>query len=291
MHLLSTDSLELVTANTATLAVLVKWADLNLTTGVVTPGRTPTLINSATTTVVCAAPADANHIREVISIRVSNYDPTIPATPELRLDVSGVHYPVSDPLLGAGEKFTYSDLLGAQTFDTAGRLKQVWDDPRIFTKTLSADQSNSTITLTEVVGLTLPVGPGTYQWNYMCRLQSPVATTGHRLSVNHDGTVTDFSYNRRFMDISQTAATAAPDQDQVLATGAVMAGFAARAKSVLGLGTTLSVDTVNVDMLEILEGRMTVTVSGNLELWHGSEVAAGVATIKAGSNLVLIKTD
>ena len=75
----------------------------------------------------------------------------------------------------------------------------------------------------------------------------------------------------------------------MLASGGILYAFAARAKSTLGWGTTLSVDTLAADMMEIIEGTFVVTVAGNIALWHGSEVAAA-STVMAGSSLSVIKT-
>jgi hypothetical protein len=92
------------------------------------------------------------------------------------------------------------------------------------------------------------------------------------------------------VDVSAAASTAAPDQDEVLSTGAVVGAFAARAKSTTGWGTTLSVDAANADMLMIIEGLVVVTGSGDLQLYHGSEVAAAT-TVKAGSSVIITKVN
>jgi sorbitol-specific phosphotransferase system component IIBC len=76
----------------------------------------------------------------------------------------------------------------------------------------------------------------------------------------------------------------------VAAAAAVYSTFSARAKSTTGWGTTTDVDTANADLLVKITGMMIVTVAGNIELWHGSEVAAA-STVKAGSSLILTKTD
>jgi hypothetical protein len=52
------------------------------------------------------------------------------------------------------------------------------------------------------------------------------------------------------------------------------------------MGPSASVDTLAADMLAIVEGTMTVTAAGNIELWHASEVAAA-STVKAGTILRL----
>lgn len=180
---------------------------------------------------------------------------------------------------------------------TSGNLLQstgsAWASavPRIKTISLSSNATvNSTTTTAKITGLDLTVGAGTYQFKYMIRHQSAATTTGVKFDVNHTGTVTSFIYNTYFVDATATASTAAHDQDEVLATAAVVNAFAARSKGTAGRGTSISVDTANADMLTIIEGMMIVTVSGNLELYHASEVAAAT-TVMAGSSLVLTKVD
>lgn len=152
---------------------------------------------------------------------------------------------------------------------------------------LASDHSSSSTTPDSVTGLlasSIPVG--TYLFDYRLIYQAAATTTGVRFDVNFTGTVTQFLWDQAWMDTSATAATAAPDQDEVLATGGVYGGFASRAKGTAGRGTTISVDTAGSDMLMDIWGIMTVSVAGNLELYHGAEVAAA-CTVKAGSVLVL----
>lgn len=163
-------------------------------------------------------------------------------------------------------------------------------DSRIIIKSLTADQSNSTVTLTKVTGLDQTLGIGTYQFKYMVRYQAGATTTGVRFSVNHSGTLSWFIANMSWVDTSATAATATPKQNNVQAAGAVYGAFSARAKSTTGWGTTLGVDTLNADMLMIIEGTFEVTVSGDIQLYHGSEVAFA-STVKAKSSLIITKVD
>lgn len=149
--------------------------------------------------------------------------------------------------------------------------------------------ANSTVTAAKITGLDLPVGVGIYNFTYWLRYQSAATTTGIKVSVNHTGTVTTFMATTRHINAAATI-TNAPSQNENLTTAAPWQGHSARAKSTAaGMGPTLSVDAANSDMMMIVEGMMIVTVAGNLELYHASEVAAS-STIKAGSQLVLIKT-
>ena len=161
-----------------------------------------------------------------------------------------------------------------------------------YTKTLTADQSSSSVTLAKVTNLDIVAVPvGVYTFKYMIRYQSAVTTTGARFSVNFSGTTPWFNALIMWADVGSASSSGAVDQDQVLTTGAVVGVFASRTKSALGWGTTISVDTANADVLAIIEGTFEVSVAGNIELFHGSEVAGGVSTVKVGSNLILTKVN
>lgn len=147
--------------------------------------------------------------------------------------------------------------------------------------------ANSTTTAAKITGLDWALGAGTYNFRYSVRYQSSIVTTGVKFSVNHTGTITAIMANFRYVSTGGAAATAAATQAGNTATGNLMEGFSARAKSqAAGSGPTVSVDSANADMLMIIEGMLVVTVSGNMELWHASETAASTQ-VMAGSNLVL----
>lgn len=159
-------------------------------------------------------------------------------------------------------------------------------------RVLAADQASSSTTAAKVTGLDLgPLPAGTYQFQHYIRYQAAALTTGVKFDLNFSGTVTSFLWQQRWVDSSNVAtatATAAPDQDAIATTGHAMLAYASRAKGTAGRGVTASVDTINADMFMILEGMMIVTVAGNLELYHGSEVAAA-STVKAGTSAAVLK--
>lgn len=159
----------------------------------------------------------------------------------------------------------------------------------ITTKALSSDQASSSVTPAKVTNLDQTVGIGTWVFQYFIRYRSNTATVGVKFDVNHSGTVTSFIWNQRWVDTSATASTAAPDQDNIQAAGAVMGSFGSRTKGTAGRGTTVSVDTINSDMLMIIEGLMVVTASGDLQLYFGSETASTTQTIMQDSSLILTK--
>jgi len=161
--------------------------------------------------------------------------------------------------------------------------------PSRIVRQLSTQHDNATTTPTICTSLSVSSGIGVFTFRYDIIYQSTAATTGVRFDVNYTGTVTRFVWFQRWVDISATASTAATDQDEVLATGAVMGAFASRAKGTAGRGTTLSVDTANADSYMIIEGIMVVTVAGSLDLYHGSETAA-TTSVMVGSTLTLAQS-
>lgn len=178
--------------------------------------------------------------------------------------------------IAANDAGTTKKLTVAQLQTLIGDLK----------KRLTSQADSTSTTPAKVTGLDLTLPAGTYTFEYFIRWRTATAATGIKFDVNHSGTVTSMVWNQRQMDISATAATAVPDQDNVQAAGAVMMGFSSRAKGTAGRGVLLSADTQNADMFTIIEGLVVVTVSGNLELYHGAEAAAsGTVSVMADSVL------
>ena len=280
---LTTDKLQLITSAAATVDVHASFMDYNGST--VTPGKQNTAITTATTTDIVAAPG-ASTQRNVKTLHVRNKHASLSCDVTVVYDANGTDYELHKVTLFPGTALEYIEGVGFFTLATniVSTVVGVVSAAR-----LSADQSNSTTTPTEVTGLSVTTGVGTFVFKYHILYQSAAATTGVRFDMNHTGTVTSFVWFQRWSDLSATASTAVPDQDNIGAAGHVTGSFASRAKGTAGRGTTLSVDTAAGDMLMIIEGLCIVTVTGDLELWHGSEVAAQ-STVRAGSSLVLIKT-
>lgn len=271
----TTDKLQLVSGSAATFDVVVTYTDLIASTGAFSKtDRQVTAITTATTTDILAVPA-ADRTRGVNSIFVRNKHASVPSDVTIVYDANGTDYELHKVTLQPGDLLEFIEGIG--WFTIAAKAPGVIK--------LASDQSNSTTTLTEVTGLSTPVGVGSWAFTYFLLHQSGATTTGTRWSVNHDGTVTSFVANVGFAG-GTTASVDAPDQDLVAAGAQLKSYFSARAKSTTGWGTTLSVDTANADMLTTIEGLMVVSVAGNIELWHGAEVAA-ISTVKAGSILVL----
>lgn len=157
-----------------------------------------------------------------------------------------------------------------------------------FVKALASTVNSTSTTPAKVTGLDLNPGAGTFIFEYYIRWQAATATTGIKFDCNHNGTVTSFVWQQRYVDVSATAATATPSQSNVQAAAAVQGAFSSRAKGTAGRGVLLSADVAASDMLTIIEGIAVVSAAGNFELWHGAEVAAaGNVSVMAGSALRL----
>jgi hypothetical protein len=131
--------------------------------------------------------------------------------------------------------------------------------------------ANATTTLATVM-TTTGVGAGTWRFRYTVRYQSSVTTTGVKFAVNHTGTAGAFVLSWWMVSTGGAAATGVGDQVSAVNVGQLVEGKSERAKNT---ATTASagVDTINADMLAIVEGMVVVTVSGNLEFKHASETA------------------
>lgn len=151
----------------------------------------------------------------------------------------------------------------------------------------------NSVTMTNVANLDVALVAGHYFFQFNLIWRSNDATNGIRVNVNYTGTSGAFVFWWRWVDVSATASTAVPDQDAIIAAGQVMGAMASRAKRTTAAGgTLLSADTVNADMMLIVEGVFVATGAGDLELWAGNE-AAGVGdqiSIEVGSSVIVYKT-
>lgn len=153
---------------------------------------------------------------------------------------------------------------------------------------LSANSADQTSTTPGVVMTTTGVGVGTWKFKYLLLLQTAATTTGWKLNVNHTGTVTQFHSHQRYVDTSATASTGTADDVTSATTAGVVGGFAESAKGTTS-AAAVGVSAANTDIMLTLEGMITITVSGDLQLQLGTEVAASAARLIAGSLLELTK--
>ena len=269
----------LTTSTSADIHVHASWVDLADAATTCAPDDDNTLFASATTANIVNSPAASTCRRiKLITLRNAHASNTNVVTVSHSDGTTTAQMP--SVTLNPGDLLQYTEDRG--WFYTAAATYRL-------TYLLGSDHSNSTTTPTSVSGLisdSLPVG--TYNFTYQIRYQSSAATTGVKFDVNFTGTATSVVWNQTYVDTSATAATAVPDQDAVGAAAQVLGAFASRAFGTAGRGVTLSVDTANADMLTTIYGTFTVSVAGQLDLYHGSETANATSAM-AGSNLVLQK--
>lgn len=146
--------------------------------------------------------------------------------------------------------------------------------------------TNSTTTLATVM-TTTGLAAGTYQFKYSIIYQAGATTTGVDFALTFaTGTVTKVVMMTSFIS-SGGAAAAATATQATTNTANLAEGKAARALATK-VGASLGVDTLNANMLVTLEGVLVVSVAGDLNLQHASEVAAA-STVQADTCLELTK--
>jgi hypothetical protein len=193
--------------------------------------------------------------------------------------------------LGVGTNGQVLSADSAQSSGLAWVTPSSGNDSRILITGLASDaSSNSTTTGVKITGLDTTVGIGRWIFKYVIRYQSAAATTGVSFGVNHTGTTTAFVADARYLSSLQTGSTTSADQTTATGVPNLESVYGTRTKTTTApdLGATVDVDTANADMMTIVEGFVVVTASGNLELWHASEVAAA-STVKEGSGLIVYK--
>jgi hypothetical protein len=274
------DKLQLTTSSAANIDVHCSYMDHTITGDNVEGGRQNTAMSSPTTTDIVAGPA-SGLIRNVKTLHIRNRHASSSCDVTVIYDVGGTDYQLHSVTLRSGEMLSYVDGVGFFSYTAA-------TNPAFRAFALASDDATSSATPNEVTGLSQLTGIGSFAFHYRLMVQSTATTTGHRFSVNHDGTVTQFAAEVGWMGGVANNSDDVADQDFVAAGANLKSYFQARAKSTAGWGTWTDVDTAGADIMVTIDGHMTVTVDGNIELWHGSEVAAA-SVVKAKSGLILMR--
>lgn len=294
----TSDKIQIVTGGTANIDVHASFADYDSSISAandrVSVGRKNTKISTATTTDVVLSPGNATTARNVKTLEIANIHASASNQVTIQhTDGTNVIQLESINLL-AGERIAMREGVPMRVIDAAGMEKI---NPAIVAGQLPlyrlpADVSNSTTTAAKLTGLDAVVGVGTWLFEYFILYQAAATTTGVKFSVNHTGTVTSFVYDLYGLSADTTATatqSALMDQDVLTTTGGLFEVWGARAKTTAAaVGPTSGVDTANADMFLMITGLAVVTVTGNIELYHASEVAAA-STVKAGTALRLTK--
>lgn len=160
--------------------------------------------------------------------------------------------------------------------------------PDITIQVLSSNDAGQSSTTPAAVMTTTGVGVGTWKFRYTIIYRSAATTTGIKMAVNHTGTTTKYIMNAYYLTTGGTAATGIASGIQASQTAGLMEGKAERVLNTVS-SATAGVDTANADIMTFIEGIVVVSVSGNLQLMIGTEVAASAITVQANSMLELIK--
>jgi len=171
-------------------------------------------------------------------------------------------------------------------------LERIAGLPRI--KRLGTQHSVTGVTGTKVTDLDMALPVGTHTFKYSVLNRSATATTGVGLGVNFStGTAAVKAFMRYNVSTITTASNGLTEEESgaALVTGGVMNAWASKAYSTT-TPTTMAegVGATGVDLLDIIEGLIIVTVAGTLELWHSSQIAATTTTLEVGSSLVAVQT-
>jgi hypothetical protein len=153
---------------------------------------------------------------------------------------------------------------------------------------LTGDYTNNSTTGTEITGLQVSsTGTGLLCFDYWLLVQSAATTTGWKFGINHTGTATVLALNMTYPSTGTTAATGVGENIVTNNTGSIYEASANTALSTTApnLGPTAGVAATATNVLVKVFGMIDVTVSGDLEIWCGSEIAASQITVKTGSNV------
>lgn len=265
----STDSLEMITSSTATTEYHVSWSNVTAT-ALTTPGTTTGTVSSATTTTILAAPSASNW-RYVRELTVYNTHASTSNDITIDIDRSATNRRQFKATLAAGESIKVDETGRFTVYDSQGRAKTSVQNAgqvanTLNTVILSTDQANSNgtaNTIEDVTGLSFSVTSGeTYWWRCTIAYTSAATTTGSRWTMSGP-TVTNLAYTSRY---PLTATTL---------TSNYATAFAIPAAS---NATSLTAGNVAV-----IEGVVTPSASGTMQVTHASEVLSSAITAKAGS--------
>lgn len=157
------------------------------------------------------------------------------------------------------------------------------------TISLASNHAISATAATEVTGLgPITLAAGTYVFSYSIIDTTATGTVSPMYAVNFTGTAAVRKMTLRYTSTGTTAITGLAD-DVGATSGQIMEAVTvtAFATTAPNMGHTGG-QTVTNNVFKVIEGIMIVTVSGDLELWHGSETATATTTV-AGTSLVVTK--
>lgn len=270
----TSDLLQIVTREAVTVDVQADWVDGVATA---TPGRTNTLISTATTTTVVAAPAGGVY-RTIKTVHIRNRSATA------AVKVTVVHTDGTTAVemhactIKPSGSLDYDERRGWTMRRTSGSVQwQTVGGQRsltvgeLGTAVLAEDAQVANATagrLRDVMDLGIPVLEGERYWvRFQLMFTAAATTTGSRITLYGPGSVTAI---RTRTDVSTGTGTRFGFEGQ--------AGY--------DLSTTVNSSAATGSNIATIEGFIDVpTCDGIVYLRIGSEVAASAITVKAGSTV------
>lgn len=270
----TSDELRLTTQLASNVDVFATWVD-GVTT--IAPGRTDTLITTATTTVVVASPG-ASTYRTLKTLTVRNRSATATNRVTLIHRATGpVDAELISVVLSPGSTLTYDENSGFLLRSSSGvpcALVEVQATPTagvLYTSVLNQDFAVAHATASrqaDCKSLGFPVVDGLRYWfRFNLFYTSAATTTGGRFNIYGPGAPTLIRYR---IDWSLTT-TSRTSNDGL---------------TVYDQTTANATSAATASNVAIIEGHYdTATCPGNVFLRVGSEVASSAITVKAGSNV------
>jgi hypothetical protein len=267
----TSDLIRVVTSSTSAVDVHASWVDLNGST--VTPGRTNTLISSATTTTVVGSPGSSTY-RTVKALTIRNRGGAANTITVLHSD--GTNIPeVAECVLAADESLHYHEAAGWWVTDNGFRQKTaqygnvgVASSSGMTVVELGSDVTNNNATantIADVTGLSFSVlSSKLYYFQFDIVYTSAATATGSRWSI--DGPSTTYLLYRSEYSLTATTTT----------RNAMLTAYNLPAAS----NATSAATTQNWAQIE---GLIRPSADGTVIARFASEVSSSAIVAKAGS--------
>lgn len=155
-------------------------------------------------------------------------------------------------------------------------------------KNLGTDLTSSSVTMVKATNLDQTVGVGTWVFEYHIMWQTTATATAIKLGVNHSGTVTRFVTEATGFEATTAASTGVNDEAHA-AFGLRAGGQNNTISTTVSIFGPTAVITANADHYAVIRGIIVVTVSGDLQLYFGSEATGSTQTLELPTSLILTR--
>lgn len=165
------------------------------------------------------------------------------------------------------------------------------DDSRILMKNLGSDfvsAASPVTTMAKATNLDQTLAAGTWMFEYRCVWQTSATATAVKFGVNFSGTATRFAVEATGFE-GTTAASTGVLASSHAAFGLRSGGQNNAPSTTVSIFGPTAVATQNVDLLTVIRGIVVVTVSGDLQLYFGSEATGSTQTLELPTSLICHK--